>query len=54
MGGACGMHGREQECVQGFGVEILRKETWGIDRRKTVMWILMKVTVWIDFIWLRT
>jgi len=22
MGGACSMHGREQECLQGFGVEI--------------------------------
>ena len=27
MGGACGMNGGEERCVQGFADEICRKET---------------------------
>jgi hypothetical protein len=43
IGRVCSMHGREDECIQGFGRKNRRKETTrktNVDGRRIMNWIL--------------
>jgi hypothetical protein len=49
------MHGRKEECGQGFDVKARRKERQGVDGRMGSEWVLGRLAggVWIEYIWLR-
>jgi hypothetical protein len=60
VGGACGMHGRGEKRVQGFGGKARRKRPLRRPRRRCEDWIKMDlreigwaVGVWSGFTWLR-
>ena len=59
MGGACGMHGGEERCLQGFLVgKAVGKRSFGRPRRDgriILDWILKKSFggAWIDPFWFR-
>jgi len=60
MGGACGTHGRQERCIQGFGGETCWRERGhledpGIDGRIIIKLIFKKWDgeAWTGLIWLR-
>jgi len=56
MGEACSAYWGEEKCIQGFGGEILGKQTtWETHQRIIFRWIFRKwdVGVWTGSIWLR-
>jgi hypothetical protein len=59
VSGACGMYGRGEKSVQGFGGKARKKDHWedqGVGGKMGSEWILGRLAwgVWIGFDWLRT